>query len=247
MQSNKYTCLLLLILVCGGCKKSEFFKPDDPQYDINTYISFTVNGSITVLADGQQTLPILCELKEADTTDFFTFNFPDTAGRLLLTTDVNKEFMEHDTATILFQASTYPGVYTFATQLDGRETTNHSFTITTQPSLPDTLLVDADKSIADTAAGSVVNFTVYLKRKIGYVSNHTPIDVTAYQVRGGTNVTVGRFTGLSTNGSDPTGKVQIQYFTDTGDLDRSQLITVVFSSPNNNNGTTTTVYSLKTK
>lgn len=133
--------------------------------------------------------------------------------------------------TTQFQVSNQvqPHVIT-ATFADGTTT---SITLTPQPSLPDKIIADPSSLVIDPAGGPVT-FKVLLSKNNpnAKVSVNTPAGFTAYQLIGGVQKQVGRFTGLGTALSDAGGNINgVSFYGDTGDLDVTQPVFIIVTSP----------------
>jgi hypothetical protein len=127
--------------------------------------------------------------------------------------------------------------------------TNVSLTLNPVISLPDNLLVDASSSQYD-PAGAAVSINAYLRKTApnAKVTQGIAPAYTAYQVIGGVNKTVGRFTGLNLAVSDANGNVPpVSFFSDTGDIDTTQDVIIQVTAPKTSTTNFTVTIHLKKK
>ncbi|WP_346319434.1 hypothetical protein [Chitinophaga sp. YIM B06452] len=234
----------LLFLCWAACETDR--DGDLMKITLNDSLTVTVSPPPGPLANGVDSVPILCRLNSVADSAFFQFDYA-AAGGMVLGLREGKLFLKDDEATAHLRAGLVPGTYSLSVFLNNDVQYARHFSITLAPSLPDTLLVEADKSMADTTSNSFVTFSVYLRKTRGAVSLARSISARAYQLRGTDTVDVGRFAGLVSNRSDSAGKISLQYYTDTRDLDNSHVVEVAFSSGTNQNRITTSIYRLVVK
>ena len=84
---------------------------------------------------------------------------------------------------------------------------------------PDALFIEPASINMNTMDPNTIN--VFLTRNNGHVSEETPASFEAFQVIGGAEVEVGRFTLLANAVSDDQGKIMVNFYADTGDIDSS--------------------------
>lgn len=88
--------------------------------------------------------------------------------------------------------------------------------LTLQRAHADAIVVEPALVTMDTIQGNLLK--VYLTRNIGSVSTGTPATFQALQIINGTEVNVGRFTGLATAVTNTNGDISVTFYADSNDI-----------------------------
>lgn len=233
------TCILLLLCLYA-CNKPDELSPS------SAFFKFNLTDTANVKADGVSIFTLSVSIPPNSAEKFKKIIFSATT----LGTFITSSTQTVDTggkATVKIRVGIDSGYHLLSASIDG-STIKKDITYFINPARADSLLVDANKSFADTLPGMPTEFTVYYKRMTGLVSKGSLIEARAFQVRNVTDtIPVGRIENLSNKKTDATGVIKFNYYTDTRDIDNTKLVTVEVSAWNDANTKIKKSYLLRVK
>jgi hypothetical protein len=236
MKKNSF--LVLAVCLLAACHRDSDFVP------YSSVIKYTFSDTTKFLADDSSRVNVQIRTTGATDSDYFTVTFPVAGGTLEYPDASNKIYVQNNMASFNILSGSTAGSYPLSLQFKTKSQSYIQFIIPEKPSLPDLLLVEASRSVLDSTTTATV-FTVTLKRLKGSVSTGLSIGASAYQLKNNVTVNVGRFTGLSPNKADSTGKVTLSYFSDTGGIDPSLPVYFKFYSLGSNWQQISAIYMMK--
>lgn len=230
------------MIILAGCKKPETALPAISQFD------FSISDTATARADGVSLIKLNGSVPAEASDSFRKMTFTATTLGIFVMSasqvaDVNGK------ASAQVRTGLDSGLHLVTASIDGNANLKREITFYLKAAHPDQVLIDVNKSIADTTAGAPTEVTVYLRRSSGSVSKGLKVTGRAYQVRnaGIDTIAVGRMESLVSKVTDNTGTIKFNYHTDTRDIDATKIVTIEITALNDNGSPVRARYLLRVK
>nr|WP_299213842.1 hypothetical protein [uncultured Allomuricauda sp.] len=189
----------------------------------------TLNGSVR--ADGN-TILTLSATVNFNQNNFNQVIFKNSGGGSFLgvnATEGRANIDENNTALMQYQVPNKVGRIFFEASIAANDFIFSKENLDLEPSYPDQMVLEP--STISIALGSNISIDAYLIKSIGKVSEGTRPDFKAFQLDDSNEeVPVGRFTGLPAAVTDGEGKVSVDFFADSLNMDITKPIYIRASS-----------------